>query len=60
MKQRYGIKYYDAIRCFIAPGKPPKEGKEKEPYKSIKGRYEKPESLTAEQKIAIDEITGAV
>ena len=36
MKQRYGIKYYDALRCFIANGKPPKEGKEKESlWKSI-------------------------
>ena len=24
MRQRYGIKYIDAIRCFIPPGKPPK------------------------------------
>lgn len=60
MKQRYGIKYYDAIRCFIAPGKPPKEGKEKEPYKNIKGKYEKPESLTEEQSLAIEEINRAI
>ena len=36
MKQRYAIKYYDAVKCFIAAGKPAKEGKEKEPYKGIK------------------------
>ena len=60
MKQRYGIKYYDALRCFIANGKPPKEGKEKEPYKSIKGNYKKPEKLTDEQQLALDAISKAI
>lgn len=60
MKQRYGIKYYDALRCFIANGKPPKEGKEKEPYKNIKGKYNKPDALTGEQQVAVDEITRAI
>ena len=60
MKQRYGIKYYDALRCFIASGKPPKEGKEKEPYKSIKGKYNKPDSLTTEQQQALDKISKAL
>ncbi len=60
MKQRYGIKYYDALRCFIANGKPPKEGKEKEPYKNIKGSYNKPEKLTDEQQIAVGQISEAL
>ena len=60
MKQRYGIKYYDALRCFIANGKPPKEGKEKEPYKNIKGKYNPPDRLTDEQQIAVEEISNAI
>lgn len=60
MKQRYGIKYYDALRCFIANGKPPKEGKEKEPYINIKGSYVKPESLTDEQNVAVKTISEAL
>ena len=60
MKQRYGIKYYDALRCFIANGKPPKEGKEKEPYKNIKGRYKKPDRLTDEQQFAVDQINHSI
>lgn len=60
MKQRYGIKYYDALKCFIANGKPPKEGKEKEPYKNIKGKYNRPEELTAEQMAALEHITSSI
>lgn len=60
MKQRYGIKYYDALRCFIANGKPPKEGKEKEPYKSLKGKYKKPDRLTDEQQFAVDQINHSI
>ena len=60
MKQRYGIKYYDALRCFIANGKPPKEGKEKEPYKNLKGRYKKPDRLTDEQQVAVDQINHSI
>ena len=60
MKQRYGIKYYDALRCFIANGKPPKEGKEKEPYKSLKGKYKKPDRLTEEQQFAVDQINHSI
>ncbi len=60
MKQRYGIKYYDALRCFVAGGKPPKPGKEKEPYKNIKGKYNKPERLTDEQQSAVSRIGEAI
>ena len=60
MKQRYAIKYYDAVRCFIAAGKPAREGKEKEPYKGIKGCYQAPESLTEEQAAAVSEICSAI
>ena len=60
MKQRYGIKYYDALRCFIANGKPPKEGKEKEPYKNLKGKYKKPDRLTEEQQVAVDQINHSI
>ena len=60
MKQRYSIKYYDALKCFIPNGKPPKEGKEKEPYKNIKGKYKEPETLTKEQQDAFDCISQAL
>lgn len=60
MKQRYGIKYYDAFKCFIAGGKPPKPGREKEPYKNINGAYRKPESLTPEQRYAVDKICDSL
>ncbi|MBQ4651014.1 MAG: primosomal protein N' [Firmicutes bacterium] len=60
MKQRYAIKYYDAVKCFIAAGKPAKEGREKEPYKGIKGNYTVPEALTGEQTAAVEKICGAI
>ncbi len=60
MKHRYGIKYYDAFRCFTVKGKPAKEGREKEPYKGIAGKYRKPEALTCEQQEAIASINEAL
>ncbi len=60
MKQRYGIKYYDAFRCFIPPGKAAKPGKEKEPYKSLGGICERPKKLTDEQEYAAGEIKKAL
>lgn len=60
MKHRYGIKYYDAFKCFTIKGKAPKEGKEKEPYKNIEGRYKKPEALTEEQSKAFRAIEEAL
>lgn len=56
MKQRYGVKYYDAFRCFTVKGSPPREGKAKEPYKNVSGSYKQPQALTAEQQ----EAAGAV
>ena len=60
MKQRYGIRYHDAFRCFIAEGKPPRPGKEKEPYKGISGHYERPERLTGEQMTAVSKSSRAI
>lgn len=60
MKQRYGIKYWDCIRCFIPAGPPAREGKEKEPYKDFTGTYERPEQLTEEQQAAVDRIGSAI
>lgn len=60
MKQRYGIKYYDCIQCFLPRGKAAKPGKEKEPYKGMEGVYRRPESLTAEQQAAADRINDAI
>lgn len=60
MKHRYGIKYYDAFRCFTVKGKPAKEGKEKEPYKNIAGKYERPQALTGEQQRTVSRISEAM
>ncbi len=60
MKQRYGIKYYDCIQCFLPKGKAAKPGKEKEPYKGLTGTYSRPEQLTEEQQTAVDRIRDAL
>ena len=60
MKKRYAITYAQAVKCFVPGGKPPKPGREKEPYKNIKGDYTKPKSLTKEQKRAVNTINGAI
>ncbi|MCI8609230.1 MAG: primosomal protein N' [Firmicutes bacterium] len=60
MKQRYGIKYFDCIRCFIPSGKPAKAGKEKEPYKGLAGDYKPPEKLTDEQAAAAARINDSI
>ena len=60
MKQRYGIKYYDCIQCFLPKGKAAKAGKEKEPYKGLTGTYSRPEKLTDEQQAACDQIRDAL
>ena len=60
MKHRYGIKYYDAFRCFTVKGKPAKEGKEKEPSKNIAGKYERPQALTGEQQRTVSRISEAM
>lgn len=60
MKSRYAITYSDAINCFTVSGKAAKEGKEKEPYKDIKGKYTPPVSLTEEQQAAVQTINEAI
>ena len=60
MKARYGIKYQDAVKCFVPNGKPAKEGKEKEPYKGETGETQNIDALTAEQQAAVTQITAAV
>ncbi|MBO4235961.1 MAG: primosomal protein N' [Firmicutes bacterium] len=60
MKHRYGIKYIDAIRCFVPPGKPTKEGKEKRPTKDAGVDEQIIEELTDEQKYVVGEIEKAI
>ena len=60
MKTRYGIKYQDAVKCFVPNGKPAKAGKEKEPYKDEEGERQDIDVLTAEQQAAVEIITAAV
>ena len=59
-KQRYAVKYIDAVRCFVPSGKPPKPGKEKKPLKDETGETQDISELTPEQKDALREITGAL
>lgn len=60
MKRRYGIKYLDAVRCFVPNGKIAREGKEKEPYKDSKGEEQNISALTSEQEKAVEIIADAV
>ncbi len=60
MKMRYGVKYIDAIKCFIPPGKPTKEGKEKRPVQGIEEEVLEIDALTDEQKKATREILDAL
>lgn len=60
MRQRYGIKYIDAIRCFVPPGKPPKEGKEKRPVKDVSIDEQIIDALTEEQEAALSVIEKSI
>lgn len=60
MRSRYGIRYAEAARCFIAPGKPPKEGKEKRPLRLQEGEPQDIEALTDEQELAMERIIPAI
>ncbi|MCI1513357.1 MAG: primosomal protein N', partial [Eubacterium sp.] len=60
MRQRYGIKYYDALHCFIPPGKPAKPGKSKRPYARTKGEVQEVEALTDEQAAAVGRIEDSM
>lgn len=60
MRQRYGIKYYDALHCFIPPGKPAKPGKSKRPYARTKGEVQEVKALTDEQASAVGRIEDSM
>ena len=60
MRQRYGIKYIDAVRCFLPNGKPARPGKEKEPYADLAAERSPDAELTGEQKAAADTIGRSV
>ena len=60
MRARYGIRYMDAIHCFIPPGKPAKPGKEKRPYKDMVPEQQEILKLTDEQASAVSEISDAI
>lgn len=60
MRQRYGIKYLDGVRCFVPQGKPPAPGKNKEPYQNIKGEPDLVSALTPEQSLACRTIGNAL
>lgn len=60
MKRRYGIKYVDAVRCFVPNGKIAREGREKEPYRDSAGEEQHIQALTEEQTLAVETVTEAV
>ena len=60
MRQRYGIKYIDAINCFMPPGKPPKLGEEKLPCKEFDIKPSEVNSLTREQISCLEKIEKSV
>ena len=66
MRQRYGIKYLDGIRCFAPVGKKAKENSEKEPYKDILKNKDidrenaMPKVLTEEQRAALEKISKSI
>ncbi len=60
MRQRYGIKYIDGIRCFLPPGKAAKKGKEKIPEKSTEEYEENIQVLTSEQNRCLSEIRTSI
>lgn len=60
MKQRYAIRYYDAIRLFKPPLPRRKRGVPKDPYADIDTDYPKPDKLTDEQEAAAVRIREAL
>lgn len=60
MRQRYGIKFLDAVKCFVPNGKPARAGKEKEPYKDAAGEPQQVDALTEEQQAALRQIGSAI
>lgn len=60
MRTRYGIKYIDAVHCFIPPGKPTKPGREKRPYGDMIPEEQNIDVLTDEQSAAVSEIQTAM
>lgn len=60
MRQRYGIKYLDAVNCFIPRGKAAKKGKEKNPLNDAQAEAQDIYNLTDEQKAACEEINAAI
>ena len=60
MKQRYAIRYYDAIKLFKPPLPKRKRGVPKDPYGDIDTDYPKPERLTEEQEAAVEQIREAL
>ncbi len=60
MKQRYAIRYYDAIRLFTPPLKKRKRGTPKDPYRDLTTDYVKPDALTGEQKEAYETLKKAI
>lgn len=60
MKQRYAIKYLDAIKCFIPRGKVAPGGKKKNPLSSEASDEQNIIDLTEEQKDACQRIAEAI
>lgn len=60
MRNRYLVKYFDGISCFLPPGDPSKRGKKRNPFKDAEGEAQETRELTQEQKTALKEINSAL
>ncbi len=60
MRQRYGIKYYDAISCFMPKGNLPPKPSKLRPIDAFKGEFENGHELTSEQKSVCNEIGQSI
>lgn len=60
MRLRYGIKYIEAVNCFVPKGRPPKPGKEKRPYAKLEVPDYPDVPLTEEQRQAAEKICASI
>ncbi len=58
MKQRYLVRYIDAVRLFLPAGTPSKRGKKRRPFADAEGEAQDIRELTEEQSRALGAITG--
>ena len=60
MRRRYGIKYIDAVNCFLPSGPAPKRGKGRSPFDGAQGEGQDVHELTGEQAAALGKVSPFV